>query len=88
VALINLTNKVAKQNGVSQDVAKAIVADLFAELKNEVSEGNDVLVSGFGTFKWKHRAERKGRNPSTGEEMLIKASDVMTFKASKKKVVK
>lgn len=48
-------------------------------LRNEDS----VALVGFGTFLVKHRAERKGRNPQTGQEITISAANIPSFKAGK-----
>jgi integration host factor subunit alpha len=46
--------------------------------------GEDVLVCGFGKFCVKEKAERKGRNPATGEDAILPARRVVTFKCSGK----
>jgi integration host factor subunit alpha len=51
-------------------------------LKETLAEGETVKFSGFGTFLVKKRAERKGRDLKTGEEIPVKARWVVTFKAS------
>jgi integration host factor subunit alpha len=49
------------------------------------SSGNeDVLISGFGKFCVKEKSERKGRNPATGDEMLLRPRKVVTFRCSGK----
>ena len=48
-----------------------------------VAAGNKVVIKGFGTFEPRQRAERMGRNPRTGEEVLIPASSTMGFKPAK-----
>ena len=50
---------------------------------SELIEGNDVTLVGFGTFKISARAARKGRNPQTGAEIRIEASNIPGFKAGK-----
>jgi DNA-binding protein HU-beta len=52
-------------------------------LKNEDTKEAFVALVGFGTFSVKERAERKGRNPQTGEEITIKAAKIPSFKAGK-----
>ena len=56
---------------------------VIAGIKKALSNGDDVSLVGFGTFKVSHRAEREGRNPATGESMTIKASKVVGFKSGK-----
>ena len=65
-----------------KDAAKAVKAfvDVFTE---ELKKGEKVQVVGFGTFEVSERAERKGRNPHTGETMEIAASKAPKFKAGK-----
>ena len=53
-------------------------------LKGSLEKGEDVLVSGFGKFCVKAKAERKGRNPATGEVAVLPARRVVTFKCSGK----
>ena len=48
-----------------------------------LSNGDSLALVGFGTFSVKERAERKGRNPQTGDEITIKAAKIPTFKAGK-----
>jgi integration host factor subunit alpha len=49
-----------------------------------LASGEDVLVSGFGKFSVNEKKARRGRNPSTGEDMIIEARKVVTFKCSGK----
>ena len=56
----------------------------FIELiGEEMAKGGEVSLTGFGKFEVKERAERNGRNPQTGETMVIPARKVVTFKAGK-----
>jgi len=58
--------------------------DAFCDVvKTRASDGDTVKLIGFGSFQVKARAARKGRNPSTGEEIDIAESKRLTFKASK-----
>ena len=60
-------------------------AEFLLELiKDHLEVGNDVLVSGFGKFCVKEKKERKGRNPATGEDAILPARRVVTFKCSGK----
>jgi len=61
----------------------AEVLELLLELiKNKLENGEDVLVSGFGKFCVRMKKERRGRNPSTGEDMLLSGRRVITFRCS------
>ncbi|MED4026328.1 HU family DNA-binding protein [Priestia megaterium] len=65
-----------------QDSKKAIDA-LFETISNTLSKEEKIQLLGFGTFEVRNRAERTGRNPQTGEEMIIPASKVPAFKPGK-----
>ena len=60
------------------------VETILSTMKSCLENGDDVLLSGFGKFSLKNKATRKGRNPQTGEEMILDARKVVTFKPSGK----
>ena len=62
--------------------ASAIVESIFKIMKDTLEAGEDVKISGFGTFKLKKKVDRQGRNPVTGEPMTIVARRVLSFKPS------
>lgn len=68
------------------DLPKTKSAELFESLleiiKNKLVNGEDVLISGFGKFCVMSKRERKGRNPATGEDMMLGSRRVVTFKCS------
>ncbi len=64
------------------DAGRALDA-FVAVVENALKQGDSVSLVGFGTFQVKERAERKGRNPQTGEELIIKAAKIPSFKAGK-----
>jgi integration host factor subunit alpha len=53
-------------------------------IKSTLASGEDVLVSGFGKFCVKKKSERRGRNPATGEDMMLPPRRVVTFQCSGK----
>ncbi len=57
---------------------------LLELIKSTLAAGDDALVSGLGKFCVKEKAERKGRNPATGSDMMLSARRVVTFKCSAK----
>jgi integration host factor subunit alpha len=61
-----------------------IVEFLLEIVKPEFESGKDVLISGFGKFCDKSRNERKGRNPATGDDLMLTPRKVVTFKCSGK----
>ena len=64
-------------------VLTEILKAAFEAIKDNVNENQDLRIHGFGIFSNKYRAERTGRNPSTGAAITIAASDVLSFKPSK-----
>lgn len=64
------------------DAGRAL--DAFVKtVEDTLRQGDSVTLVGFGTYSVKERAERKGRNPQTGEEITIKAAKIPAFKAGK-----
>ena len=61
-----------------------IIETLIEIIKRNLEVGDDVLISGFGKFCVKTKRERKGRNPATGDDMMLDARKVVTFKCSSK----
>ncbi len=59
-----------------------IVETLLEIMKKSLVSGDNVLISGFGKFHVKSKRERKGRNPATGDDMILDARRVVTFKSS------
>ena len=58
-------------------------AEFLLELiKTHMEVGDDILISGFGKFCVKEKKKRKGRNPATGDELMLKPRRVVTFKCS------
>jgi integration host factor subunit alpha len=53
-------------------------------IKRTLESGEDVLVSGFGKFCVKTKRERRGRNPATGEDMMLEPRRIVTFNCSRK----
>lgn len=76
----------AVQNALGKDATKRSAEDAVAAVLGAITSGvqgdGKVQIIGFGTFEVKHRAARMGRNPKTGEQMQIKASKSVGFKAS------
>ncbi len=62
--------------------ARETVETLLELIKSSLENGDDLLLSGFGKFSVKEKRPRKGRNPQTGEELILDARKVVTFKSS------
>ena len=80
----HLINAVAETNGFPRNKASETVESLLEIIKSTLASGEDVLVSGFGKFCVKRKAERRGRNPATGGDMMLVARKVVTFNCSGK----
>ena len=77
-----LAQKVAESAGLDAGQAKSAVDATFDAITNELGNGGEVAVSGFGKFSVSDRAAREGRNPATGEKMQIAASKAARFSAA------
>lgn len=79
-----LVERLAEIAGTSKTAASGML-DAFTNIITEaLSQQDEVVLVGFGSFKIGERAARNGRNPQTGKEMKIAASKVIKFKAGKK----
>ena len=70
--------------GLNKREAKELVDMFFNDIKNLLSEGHEVKLSGFGNFQLRNKSSRPGRNPRTGEDVEISARRVVTFKSGQK----
>ncbi len=70
--------------GFTKKKSVEIVESLLEIIKRSLENDEDVLVSGFGKFCVKEKSTRRGRNPATGEDLLLNARKVVTFKCSGK----
>lgn len=80
----DIIKAVRAKNGSSLKESTAIVETLRETIKSTLASGDDVMVSGFGKFCVKKKGERKGRNSSTGDELILVPRKVVTFKCSGK----
>jgi integration host factor subunit alpha len=78
----NLIQSLFDQVGLSKHQSKALVESLFEHIRKSLETGEDVLLSGFGKFSVKTKAPRRGRNPSTGEDLTLDARRVVMFRGS------
>ena len=77
-----LSEAVFKNVGLSRNESATLVDSIFNEILKNLTKGNDVKISSFGTFVLRKKKERIGRNPKTGQEVPISARSVVTFRAS------
>jgi len=80
----DIIEQVYNELGFPKKQSVEIVESLLEIIKATLKSGDDALVSGFGKFCVKDKRERKGRNPATGEDAILAARRVVTFKCSSK----
>ena len=78
-----LIANVAGSAGISKKDAEKAINAFIENIDGALKKGDKVQLVGFGTFEVRERAERKGRNPQTNEEITIPASKVPAFKVGK-----
>ena len=79
-----ITDAIAEQNGFTRKKSSETVKTILEIIKTTLASGEDVLISGFGKFRVKDKRERRGRNPATGEDMLLAPRRVVTFRCAGK----
>jgi len=79
---IDIIQNVSNKLGISKNDSTRIVESALEIIKEQLSKGDTVKISGFGNFVVKKKNARRGRNPQTGSEMEICARKVLTFKCS------
>ena len=80
----DLIDSVSSESGFTKKQSTDIVETIIHTMKDTLATGEDVLISGFGKLCVKDKAERKGRNPATCEDLMLPARKVVTFKCSGK----
>ena len=80
----HIVDAVAEANGFTRRKSVETVETLLELIKSTLESGENVLITGFGGFCVKQKAERRGRNPTTGKDLIIAPRKVVTFKWSGK----
>jgi integration host factor subunit alpha len=78
----DIVEKVYQKIGFSKKEASELVEMVFNTLKDQLHSGEKVKISGFGNFLVRGKSQRIGRNPQTGEQIMISARRVLTFRPS------
>ena len=80
----DIANTLVKKTKLTQTQALAITNQFFDQIIESLKNGEDIKLSSFGNFVVREKSPRPGRNPKTGEEVMISARKVVTFKAGPK----
>jgi integration host factor subunit alpha len=78
----DIVERIYEKVGFSKKESAELVETVFDLIKNTLEEGDKIKIAGFGNFVVKEKADRRGRNPQTGEEITISARKILTFKPS------
>ena len=78
----DLADSVHKEIGLSRSESANLVEQILGHMCEALSRGENVKISGFGSFVLRDKGERIGRNPKTGVEVPIAPRRVLTFRAS------
>ncbi len=77
-----IADAIYQELGFPKNRSTELLELLLELMKNKLEKGEDVLISGFGKFCVKEKKERRGRNPATGDDMMLAKRRVITFRCS------
>ena len=83
VTLKHIAAKLAEEHEMSKKAAETVLADFVGLVVKHLKKGDRLRIGGLGILQVRKRAARMGRNPATGEQIKIKASKKVAFRASK-----
>ncbi len=83
ITLKHLAAALAEEHDLSKKAAETILGDLVTKITKHLKKGERIRIVGLGILQVRKRAARMGRNPATGEEIHIKASKKVAFRAAK-----
>ena len=84
VNFLDSLHKISEKNNQTPSQAKDTVETLLEIMKSTLASGEDIMISGFGKFQVNEKTPRKGRNPATGKDMMLKGRRTVTFRCSGK----
>ena len=79
---LDLAEAVHREVGLSRNESAQLVEDVLSHISEALVRGEQVKISGFGTFSVRQKGQRVGRNPKTGIEVPIPPRKVLSFRAS------
>lgn len=78
----DIVEQIYEKVGFSKKESAELVERVFGLIKETLEKGEKIKIAGFGNFVVKVKADRRGRNPQTGDEIIITARKILTFKPS------
>ena len=80
----HLVDFIHNQLGLPKNQSVQVLESILEIMKNTLENGKDVMITGFGKFYVKEKRKRRGRNPATGEDLMLGSRRVVGFKCSEK----
>ena len=80
----DLKDSISNHLNIPKTESSAVIESFLETIKSSLESGSDVTISGFGKFSVQNKEKRRGRNPQTGEEIMIEPRKVVTFSCSGK----
>ena len=80
----DIVELIVEKNDFSPAEAKDVLEELLEIIKSTLASGEDIMISGFGKFQVNEKKPRKGRNPATGDSMVLDKRRIVTFKCAGK----
>ena len=81
---VHIVERLQNKSAIQKNNLSNMIETLLELIKRSLESGEDFLVSGFGKFCVNEKHERRGRNPATGEDMMLEPRRVVTFNCSRK----
>jgi len=78
----DIVEKIQLGTGMTRKESAEMMEEVFSIIKSTLEQGENLKISGFGSFVVKQKNDRKGRNPQTGETITISSRRIVTFKPS------
>ena len=78
----DLTDSIHRNLDISRARSSELLGSLLETIKRTLESGENILISGFGKFYVKNKNERRGRNPATGNDLILDSRKVVTFSSS------
>lgn len=78
----DIAEKIQQGTGLSKKESAEMMEAVFSLMKSTFENGEKLKITGFGNFEVKQKADRRGRNPQTGETITIGARRILSFKPS------